>query len=278
MKTRGGQGFRILVFGAPAGGENHTGIARLRCIRGRLFRTLTFSAESLVQLGWEWEETGMPRARDKTARRRRPTQERSEATVDAIVSATERVLRDVGYEKLTTNRVAEVAGVSIGSLYQYFNSKDALVAAVVERGMHDFRQGMQDVLYGLAGVSMAEGTRAIVRFYFRRYREDPAWFRAVIPVLQTVKRYDKVARQTEDIVEWIQFALEEFFSDKVTRENLHLAAFMIVSAAEGIGRRAIDGHEDLLEDDLIADEFAELIVRYLTGAPSGLPPPPHAAN
>jgi AcrR family transcriptional regulator len=52
--------------------------------------------------------------------RKTATQERSRATVDALVEATARILVKEGYDKASTNRIAEVAGVSVGSLYQYF--------------------------------------------------------------------------------------------------------------------------------------------------------------
>ena len=64
--------------------------------------------------------------------RRRPRQARAQATVDAIIQATARVLIEDGYDRASTNRIAQAAGVSIGSLYQYFPSKEALVAALVE--------------------------------------------------------------------------------------------------------------------------------------------------
>lgn len=59
--------------------------------------------------------------------RRKPRQSRSRATVDAILQATAQVLVRDGYQKATTNRIAERAGVSVGTLYQYFPNKDALV-------------------------------------------------------------------------------------------------------------------------------------------------------
>ena len=72
----------------------------------------------------------------KTSRagaRRRPSQRRSQVTVTAILDAAARVFEERGFDAGTTNRVAERAGVSIGSLYEYFPDKDALVVALVER-------------------------------------------------------------------------------------------------------------------------------------------------
>src|SRR6185369_10221121 len=67
------------------------------------------------------------------APRKAPRQERAQATVEALLEATAAVLRAEGYDGLTTNKVAEAAGVSVGSLYQYYPGKDALVTAVLLR-------------------------------------------------------------------------------------------------------------------------------------------------
>ncbi|MCA3835217.1 MAG: TetR/AcrR family transcriptional regulator, partial [Burkholderia sp.] len=67
------------------------------------------------------------------APRKAPRQRRSVATVEAIVEAAARILERDGFDGYTTNAVAALAGVSIGSLYQYFPNRDALTAALVER-------------------------------------------------------------------------------------------------------------------------------------------------
>jgi len=73
-----------------------------------------------------------PQARD-LAPRKRPSQARSQATFDALVDACTGLLPRLGYAGTTTNHVAERAGVSIASLYEYFPGKDAIVAQVAER-------------------------------------------------------------------------------------------------------------------------------------------------
>jgi len=72
-----------------------------------------------------------------TTPRKEPAQARSKALVDAIIEATARVLIAGGLEALNTNEVAAVAGVSVGSLYQYFPSKEALLASLIERELSD---------------------------------------------------------------------------------------------------------------------------------------------
>lgn len=65
--------------------------------------------------------------------RKRPRQRRSEVTVEAILEATARILEERGLDSLTTNAVAELAGVSVGSLYQFFPNKTSLLAELIRR-------------------------------------------------------------------------------------------------------------------------------------------------
>jgi AcrR family transcriptional regulator len=73
------------------------------------------------------------RSRYSLKPRKRPVQARSETTVAALFEASIQVLLAVGYRKFTTTRVAERAGVSVGTLYQYFPNRQALITAVIER-------------------------------------------------------------------------------------------------------------------------------------------------
>ena len=75
--------------------------------------------------------------------RRRPVQERSLATVEAILQAAAQVFERHGYAAGTTNRIAERAGVSIGTLYQYFSNKDAILVALVHRHLAESTAALQ---------------------------------------------------------------------------------------------------------------------------------------
>ena len=73
------------------------------------------------------------RGKSKTSLRKAPKQERSKDLVDAVMTAAARILETTGIHTLTTNKVASMAGVSIGSLYQYFPGKDAIFSRLIER-------------------------------------------------------------------------------------------------------------------------------------------------
>lgn len=84
--------------------------------------------------------------------RREPRQQRSRRTVDDLLEAVQLVVKRHGTQAITTNRIAEAAGVSVGSLYQYFPDKRAILSALHERHVDDVRQVMeQTVASGMSG-------------------------------------------------------------------------------------------------------------------------------
>ena len=111
--------------------------------------------------------------------RKQPRQQRSRATWDAILDASAQVFGQVGYAATTTNKVAERAGVSIGSLYQYFPDKDALLMALADRHLSEATAVLVDVLAELQRDSPdLEGTLTrIIDAVVALHRRDPAMHR-----------------------------------------------------------------------------------------------------
>ena len=91
-----------------------------------------------------------------TRPRKRPSQSRSRATVQAIIEATAHILREHGYAGASTNRIAKLAGVSVGSLYQYFPGKDALVLAVADHHATEMMALLQESALSSFGASDGE--------------------------------------------------------------------------------------------------------------------------
>src|ERR1700712_5188769 len=94
--------------------------------------------------------------------RKHAAQERSRATVDALVEATARILVREGFDKASTNRIAEVAGVSVGSLYQYYPGREALVAAVIDRHNQQIMQVVGDTLAQIGTLPIEQAIRSLV--------------------------------------------------------------------------------------------------------------------
>ncbi|MAN77086.1 MAG: TetR family transcriptional regulator [Rhizobiales bacterium] len=98
--------------------------------------------------------------------RKKPRQARSAVTVDAIFEATIQVLLTEGIHRLTTTRVAERAGVSVGTMYQYFPHKQALLYALNERYLDRLAERVEATCSNLHGKSTAEMVTALVTVYW----------------------------------------------------------------------------------------------------------------
>lgn len=118
------------------------------------------------------------RKRRDLAPKKRPTQERSQATFDAIVQAATWLLPRLGYAGTTTNHVAERAGVNIASLYEYFPGKDAIVAQVAERLVERVLQALEQ---GAPRVVKAGRARA-VRLWIELIHDTVARERELVAV------------------------------------------------------------------------------------------------
>lgn len=114
--------------------------------------------------------------------RKTPRQARSEATVDAIFNATIQVLLAEGAPRLTTTRVAERAGVSVGTMYQYFPHKQALLYAVVQQHLSEFVEGFEAACVKHRDQSIAEMVQGIVDAFLNIKIRQPDATRALYKI------------------------------------------------------------------------------------------------
>lgn len=115
----------------------------------------------------------MPSSVKRAVVRRRPKQGRARQTVDAVLEAVIRILKRQGIDAITTNRVAEVAGVSIGSVYQYFPDKRAIFAALHQRHIEEIDRIVGATLVEYAASPLDELIRALVEAMVEAHTTDP---------------------------------------------------------------------------------------------------------
>ena len=198
----------------------------------------------------------------KTTPRKRPRQHRSKATVDSILEATARVLKKDGFDGLTTNAVAEAAGVSIGSLYQYFPNKEALVAAMVETHLDARNATTVGELQRVAMLPLAQAVRAMIELTIENYRKDPELKRVLIEQVPRVGRMAKVAALHAGMHQLITALFTARRSELAVRDP-DMAAFMVMSTIEAICQRAALFEPARLRDPTLIDEATLLVTRYL---------------
>ncbi len=194
-------------------------------------------------------------ADDKTMRKV-PQQARSRATVDAIVEAGTQVLGRRGWAKFTTNEVAAVAGVSIGSFYQYFPDKLALVDAIRKRHFDD----VLGVLRSAIGESAEASIETLVQGMLRIHGSNPTLHRALLeeaPKMLPV-RGAKQSFEARYLREYRTFVSNQLGRDS---GSIAMVAQVVSSAIEGVVHHAAT--EGLLDSPTLRRELAALVRAYL---------------
>jgi AcrR family transcriptional regulator len=185
--------------------------------------------------------------------RKTPVQARSNVSVDAILKATVQVLLGVGKEKLTTTRVAARAGVSVGTLYQYFPNKSALLRAALRLHVEEIVAEVDKVCIVQRGQPVEQMAEALAVAFLAVKMRDPKKSRALYAVSSDVEgakiSAGAVARANHAIVGLLQSAPEGLATD------LQLMATVLQSTIAGVKRQ-------LLESDTPEAQF-EVMQRQL---------------
>jgi AcrR family transcriptional regulator len=203
--------------------------------------------------------------RPLTKPRKQASQGRSRATVDALIEATARILVTEGFDRASTNRIAAKAGVSVGSLYQYFPSKEALVGAVIDRHNQQLRQLARGALTELAALPLEQAVRKVVALGIEAHRLDPRLHRILAEQLPRTGRLASKAAFSRENYALFRAYLEDH-RNEFRAVDLELAAFVCVTSIEALTHTAVLHHSESFSDATFAaliDEATRLVVRYL---------------
>lgn len=194
------------------------------------------------------------------------SQKRSRATVDALIEATARILIKDGYARASTNKIAATAGVSIGSLYQYFPSKEALVAAVVERHTQELARVARDTFLKVVSSPIGIAVRELVGAGIDAHRIDPKLHRVLDEEVPRTGRRENIDAAVQNASVFFRGYLEAHRAE-IDVADLDLAAFILVTTVEALTHAAVLHRPDILANERKADEFADevarLVLRYL---------------
>ncbi|HYA06925.1 MAG TPA: TetR/AcrR family transcriptional regulator [Xanthobacteraceae bacterium] len=197
--------------------------------------------------------------------RKSASQDRSRLTVDALLEATARVLMKEGYDRASTNKIAAVAGVSIGSLYQYFPSKEALVAAVIDRHMHEMMRVVRDAVVKAATRPIEVAARELVSVMIDAHRVNPKLHRVLAEQVPRTGRLENIEAMEREACALVRGYIEAH-RDELDVADPDAAAFVCVTAVEALTHAAVvRGPESLTDEkaERLVDDVTRLVVRYL---------------
>lgn len=186
-------------------------------------------------------------------RRRRPVQARSEQTVELMFEATARVIVRRGLSKLTTNAIAAECGISIGTVYQYFPNKQALLFAMAEREVNRITSESRMAVAKARSTGSSAAHVAVAALFGSIDARHPVR-RALIEAAAQAGRSDLLLGLLTEI--------RDMLVNRSHRKTTPLAAFVLASAVSGVLRASLtDEHIDPLDPDLHA-EVVRLIISF----------------
>jgi len=203
--------------------------------------------------------------------RKRPKQARSLLLVRAIEEACLKILQEEGPEQLSTQRIADVAGINIASLYQYFPNKEAVLAEVFEDRVRQFAQAARErfaEIDRLSRTSLEDTLAAIVEMEFDQrvvlLRMDPQFYRAY-------QHSFDIHRQINDLTialnnpgwdEWFPRFLARY-ADRLRSRDVELLSRVVSHALAGLLLSTVAEEPELLEQDAYKEEVVTLLLAYL---------------
>jgi AcrR family transcriptional regulator len=193
--------------------------------------------------------------------RKSPVQARSAASVEAILEATIQVLLQVGKEQLTTTRVAARAGVSVGTLYQYFPNKSAMLQAVLRRHLEETSSAVEAVCAQQKGKTVDEMATALMTAFLAAKMRDAKTSAALYSVSSDVDgakiAQQMGARSHKAIAGMLDSAMPGFTTDP------RLAASMLYGVMVGVSRRLLESAAPERQLPAIREELIFLASTYL---------------
>lgn len=201
--------------------------------------------------------------RRNSVRRKDPVQSRSKMTASSVLEAAERIILKEGYDRASTNYIAEVAGVSIGSLYQYFPNKASIISSLIEKTVSSIAVGSRQLLRESIDLPLDVVSQRINRYLLEAFREN----RVVLyhlpkesPELIELTKHLSVEKYTHAT----NLALMEQHRQEVKIEDLGHALHVIeVAVLSNIRRYILENPTGMTDEEFIA-QMVRLFVAYLT--------------
>ena len=175
--------------------------------------------------------------------RKRPTQARSEYTYDVILQASLDLLARGGLEGFTTNAVARRAGVSVGSLYQYFPNKDAILATLVREMRTSMRDDFRRAVADTPGLTLEASVVALINASLRHHLDDPD----LTALLEKVEDELPLDAETQALKAEMSGLVAALLRDHAI-PDAERTAFDLIALSHGITHAATQAGQDDFED------------------------------
>ncbi len=210
--------------------------------------------------------SSMP-SKPATKPRKLPQQDRSRVTVEAILEATAHILTVDGYDKANTNRIAERAGISIGSLYQYFPNKESLLTALMEQHSREMAELVETKLNCLFDSPLEVVVPELVKAVIAAHAINPRLHQVLSEEIPRSGRSMPMQQAEERVAAMLRAYLDRW-RDVIQPQNLDLTIFILSRTVESLCHGATIEYPNFVNDDRLEREISHLLLSYLMKSPN----------
>ena len=195
--------------------------------------------------------------------RKLPQQERSRITVEAILEATAHILTEQGYDKTNTNLIAERAGVSIGSLYQYFPNKKSLIVALREQHSQEIAELLESKFNHLFDSPPEIAIPELVKAVIAVHAINPQLHQVLSEEIPRSERSQQQMQKTDEQITELLRAYLLRWRDRLRPQNIEMTIFIINCTVESLCHSAVIEHPQFIRDSKFEQEVSNLLISYL---------------
>lgn len=194
--------------------------------------------------------------------RKEPNQSRSQDTMESIVKATAHILEKEGFEKTSTNKIAAKAGVSIGSLYQYFPTKESILALLMDKFMRSEIEMIDKVLSEHKSSTLEQTIRSIINASISTKKRNKRFTKIFAQKIFSFNKMDALKKVDDYMMDQFKIYIKPFEKD-IRMENLDMSLWISIQCVKLVPVAIMFQESYDLDDPKMSDELVHLIYQYL---------------
>jgi AcrR family transcriptional regulator len=200
----------------------------------------------------------------KKANKKEIKQQRAKVTHDSILEAADKILHKEGMKKFTTNHVAEVAGVSIGSLYQYFRNKEKIIESLLSKEIDKNLVAFEKELYSVENRKLNEKDfiKILINVHIKNWETKGMVGKIMMQFASKVLTTERLRKVDDKLIPFLIEKAKEFELD-LNFEDLDLALFICIYSVRASIFLSNTSY-DHLDPDKLVDELTTMIHSYIT--------------
>ncbi|SPL71782.1 TetR/AcrR family transcriptional regulator [Acinetobacter stercoris] len=194
--------------------------------------------------------------------RKRPQQQRAKKIVDHILEATQICIVEQGLLQVTTPKIAEKSGVSVGSIYQYFENKEEIIQELLSRKSDQLGLALKQIVMTQDQLSLEEIIPMSIQFGFDTMKSDGGFFNEVLKNWHGYNHSDAAHVLEKHFLEIGMYLFSRFFPEW-NFETLKNKSFVIINSTLFTMMRYVSGQDFLITEQQLKQEISKMILSYL---------------